>query len=172
MKLGRTSMFALTLAAGLSASATDIVPSDYDGHGTILPELSTDKLFLAAWAAGLAVADTDRSGLVDGFDIEAYYKAAAADMNRDGSLGSADIGEMFARWVDADPIADLNFDGGVDGADIEAFFTAMESYDLPSQDALFDALWQTGNAEADLNGDGVIDRADRAIFEGSKKTSG
>ncbi len=172
MKLGRTSMFALTLAAGLSASATDIAPPDHDGNGTIIPELSTEKLFLAAWAAGLAVADTDRSGLVDGFDIEAYYRAAAADMNRDGSLGSADIGEMFAMWIDADPSADLNFDGGVDGGDVEAFFTALESFDLPSQDALYDALWQAGDPMADLNGDGVIDGADREAFERSKTTGG
>ena len=126
---------------------------------------SHEALFIRSWELGLAIADADRSGVIDGNDLGAFYIALGCDTNKEGELTVDDIGPAFALWESADERADFNHDGGVDGGDLEAFFTSLEQYSLPGRRELFKALWSMGDKCADLNGDSRVDETDLTIFD-------
>jgi len=44
--------------------------------------------------------------------------SCAGDLDGDGRVNGADLGELLGAWGSADPMADLNADGFVDGADL------------------------------------------------------
>jgi hypothetical protein len=111
-------------------------------------------LFLKAWENGLKIADADRSGEIDGADVEAFFRALAADMNGDGRLDAADIPAMFEAWAQGIDAGDVNLDGGVDGGDLEAFFLAISEYTLPSATDLAEAILTPEVDTRDPNGGG------------------
>jgi hypothetical protein len=47
-----------------------------------------------------------------------------ADLNGDGIVSGADLGQLLAAWGTSDPVADINGDGVVDGADLGALLAA------------------------------------------------
>ncbi|MBL9000732.1 MAG: hypothetical protein JNK25_06305 [Phycisphaerae bacterium] len=132
------SLSSLVLSSGFAfAGGTPDSGTIPDGgfDNSLVRELHINA-YMRAWESGLPIADVDGSGGVDGDDIEAFYRALAADVNGDGTLNKYDIIPMFAVWSEGGAAGDLNFDGGVDGADLEAFFTALEQFTLPSVEEL------------------------------------
>lgn len=50
-----------------------------------------------------------------------------ADFDRSGGVDGSDVESFFTAWEAADPAADVNADGGVDGGDVAYFFIAWEA---------------------------------------------
>ena len=148
--MNRNSTLNLTLSLAILAAGGGLVNAADSGPGpdrAPVPGPDTSELrfqhlmlFLKAWEKGLDIADADRSGKVDGSDMEAFYIALYADVNVDGRLNAADIPAMFDAWVSGGAEGDINQDGGVDGGDIEAFFTALDWFTLPSPEQLSKAI--------------------------------
>ena len=79
---------------------------------------AADSMWLCGWTAA------DEFGMVSTpAEFCAVAEPCPADLNGDGVVGGADIGELLAAW--GTPGADLNGDGVTDGADFGALLVAV-----------------------------------------------
>lgn len=96
---------------------------DANGDGVVD---AADRLLLCRWLGaavqpGREPMDFDGNWTIDGADADAFAAAhghVASDLDGDGHVGGADLGQLLAGWGGSSCAADINGDGSVNGADL------------------------------------------------------
>jgi hypothetical protein len=105
----------------------------FDSSGRVMEVIEADQgAFLGIAAPGIARARFDhiQSQSAVGFsldDVTVGRPSAPSDLNGDGAVDGADLGQLLAEWgacAKACCSGDLNFDGIIDGADLGLLLSA------------------------------------------------
>ncbi|MBS0195896.1 MAG: hypothetical protein JSR77_03980 [Planctomycetes bacterium] len=101
----------------------ELVDGGLNGDGWVLRAPATADRGL------LVGGNFSRAGALAAYGVAeiAACPPCPADFDRSGGVDGGDVEAFFTAWEASDRTADVNLDGGTDGADVEYFFRAWEA---------------------------------------------